>query len=194
MLRQTYTGDSISHLVPGVSPPASPTAGKKLAISNSQVLLSGIVSPSGDTFLAVVFDSTKHRDSDLAILRKTPFKVDNKEVRVTAHNFGDTRYQKCMIWTVTLGPLGTAEDLLKGLQGYFSGTEFKAECDIRAVYSHSVENGTFSVRFGEPPPWNGKQISIGNPPVSRLVTAEKPGVCRFCEDTEHTTWECKATG
>lgn len=61
--------------------------------------------PDRDSFFAVVFDITKYRNTTLTHLKKFTFTVNGEEVRITVHNFRDSKYQKCAIWTVPLSPL-----------------------------------------------------------------------------------------
>jgi hypothetical protein len=129
-----------------------------------------------DSFLAVVFDTTKHRDAALNRLReKSTFEFNKAKITVAAFPFGDKVGGKVSVWTVPCGPLDSQKVLASVILDHL-GSECPA-FEIRAWTHNNYNTAAFAVRFASPPAWKGKAIVVKGQP--QLIIAESPCKCRI---------------
>ena len=166
---------------------AAVTSLRKFVVDNVKYLTRII--QAGDSFLAVVLDTTQHRDKALEKLRHLEYRHQGEKISLTLSKFGTQENSSVAIWTVQVGPLDTAGDLLAALKALFQQHSSVPPFQI-APRHLGVPNGTFSILFQSPPPWCDKKVEVGQPPQSRLITAEQTRRCRFCKEDGHHSWAC----
>lgn len=78
---------------------------------------------SGDSFLAVVYDTQKHRDSAIRKLQTKECTIEAKAVTLMIHPFGQARSQQSNLWVILAGPLDTPEELAAGVTALLGETQ-----------------------------------------------------------------------
>lgn len=79
--------------------------------------------PAGDSFYAVVFDTTKHRDKAKNDLKRVTFKVEGTAIALTVLRFGDEISGKVTAWTVTAGFGDTASNIADAVVGLITNPQ-----------------------------------------------------------------------
>lgn len=137
-------------------------------------------------YFIVILDTASHRDKACAKLqRKRAFISNDKEYTLSVRAFGED----VVIWRVWLGPLDTVDDLAVAIQETLGPTH--PAFSIRKILDYEVWDGSVSVRFSNPPSYDGARIMVHR--MERHIEIERKDKCRLCKE-RHNSWECTKEG
>lgn len=149
---------------------------------------------SGDSYYAVVLDTTEHRDKALAKMLKSSYKgKDGEPIKTIYHKFGDPAGDIRTIWTIAVGPLGgNLKKVRDAVIAHVSKLSpgYSTTFVLRKKLECETFSGTVAIRFEDPPPDFKKQMVING--MVSLVTQEPPNTCRFCGCSGHDIFGCEA--
>ncbi|KAG8157658.1 hypothetical protein KVR01_012320 [Diaporthe batatas] len=151
-----------------------------------------------NSYVVLIYKTTKARDSALKYLKKETFRLEDTPTELHIEKFGadHTGASTNTAWFMNLGFDEDAKDLydaiLKRLLSKGMPVSHIPAFEIRQVRSVGIPTDKFIILWqGKAPAWIGKHLLVND--VNRLVSQEGKRSCKLCLEKGHTAAECKST-
>jgi hypothetical protein len=149
------------------------------------------IQTSNDTYYAILFHTTEQRDAAIGTLNAQPFVDQGTPIPLHIQAFGNMSARPNIIWHIPAGLIYRPKDVRAAVIAHClrHHPTFSSTFEVRAKKDGRSRTGEFYVRFNSPPPPKFiKQMSMDDDLV--LISQEPLYLCRFCNTSGHTIFQC----